>query len=321
MTRLNIDVGTQANDGTGDDLRAAMQKVNTNFTELYGETAVDQQITISGNEISSNASNANIVLSPSGTGAIEMPAITIDDNAITGTRSNENLVISASGTGHIVVGALRINGTTISSDDSSAINFAESNITLGSINISGNVITSTDSTTISFRGEILSGVGTPTQATDVATKDYVDGASKNFGNLEIDTDTLQNAVTNNHLKLDTVGTGLIQVMSNAFFSSDSVTVASSAATAIDSFVAATYRGAKYVVSITDTTNSRYETAEIIVTHDGSSSYISVYGRAGSTTTDLATFSADINSGSVRILVINAAGSSTTYKFFRTLILA
>ena len=94
---------------------------------------------------------------------------------------------------------------------------------------------------------------------------------------------------------------------------------SSAATAIDSFVAATYRGAKYVVSVTDTTNSRYETVEIIVTHNGSTPYISVYGRAGSTTTDLATFTADINSGSVRILVMNAAGSSTTYKFFKTLI--
>ena len=46
---------------------------------------------------------------------------------ITGTRSNEDLNITASGTGNIVVGALRINGTTVSSDDSSAINFAEGN--------------------------------------------------------------------------------------------------------------------------------------------------------------------------------------------------
>ena len=319
MAKYTINTGTNANDGTGDDLRTAMIYINSNFTELYDSSTISSQITIAGNKINANATNADLVLEPAGTGAIVLPAITIDDNAITGTRSNENLVISASGTGHIVVGALRINGTTISSDDSSAINFAESNITLGSINISGNVITSTDSTTISFGGEILSGVGTPTQATDVATKDYVDGASKNFGNLEIVTDTLQNQVTNNHLKLDTVGTGLIQFMSNAFFGSDSVTVASSAATAIDSFVAATYRGAKYVVSITDTTNSRYETAEIIVTHNGSTPYISVYGRAGSTTTDLATFTADIDSGSVRILVMNAAGSSTTYKFFKTLI--
>ena len=32
MARININVGTNANDGTGDDLRSAMQKINTNFT-------------------------------------------------------------------------------------------------------------------------------------------------------------------------------------------------------------------------------------------------------------------------------------------------
>ena len=35
MTRLNISVGTSANDGTGDTLRAAGQKINSNFAELY----------------------------------------------------------------------------------------------------------------------------------------------------------------------------------------------------------------------------------------------------------------------------------------------
>ena len=326
MTKYTINTGTNANDGTGDDLRTAMIYINSNFTELYDSSTISSQITIAGNKINANATNADLVLEPAGTGAIVLPAITIDDNAITGTRSNENLVISASGTGHIVVGALRINGTTISSDDSSAINFAESNITLGSINISGNVITSTDSTTISFGGEILSGVGTPTQQSDVATKDYVDGASKNFGNLEIVTDTLQNVVTNNHLKLDTQGTGLIQVMSNAYLNSGDVTVASSAATAIDSFVAATYRGAKYVISISDSANTKYEIVEANVTHDGTSAFISTFGSVSnvtpgddSTTLMLPTFSADINSGNVRVLALPPSSDSTTYKFFRTLI--
>jgi len=319
MAKATINVGSNANDGTGDDLRSAMISINANFTELYEASPVSSQITIAGNKINANASNADLVLEPSGTGAIVLPAITISDNNITGTRSNEDLNITASGTGHIVVGALRINGTTISSDDSSAINFAESNITLGSINISGNVITSTDSTTISFGGEILSGVGTPTQATDVATKDYVDGASKNFGNLEIDTDTLQNVVTNNHLKLDTVGTGLIQVMSNAYLSSSSFTHSgSSGQHTLDSFFGATFRGGKYLISMSDSTNSRYETAEIFVTHDDTTSYIQSAG-VSSSGNSMATFSTDISSGSVRILIVPQSADSVTYKYFRTLI--
>ena len=35
MTRQNIGIGTTANDGTGDTLRAAGQKINDNFVELY----------------------------------------------------------------------------------------------------------------------------------------------------------------------------------------------------------------------------------------------------------------------------------------------
>ena len=39
MAQLNIGIGSSANDGTGDPLRTAFTKINTNFTELYGDTA------------------------------------------------------------------------------------------------------------------------------------------------------------------------------------------------------------------------------------------------------------------------------------------
>ena len=39
MTQQTINLGTYANDGTGDDLRTAFTKVNTNFTDLYAQLA------------------------------------------------------------------------------------------------------------------------------------------------------------------------------------------------------------------------------------------------------------------------------------------
>ena len=36
MTRQNINIGSTANDGTGDPLRTAFDKINDNFVELYG---------------------------------------------------------------------------------------------------------------------------------------------------------------------------------------------------------------------------------------------------------------------------------------------
>jgi len=40
MTKQVINVGTTANDKKGDSLRAAFQKVNSNFTELYATSTV-----------------------------------------------------------------------------------------------------------------------------------------------------------------------------------------------------------------------------------------------------------------------------------------
>lgn len=41
MAKQNINVGTTANDKKGDSLRAAFQKVNSNFTELYTALGLD----------------------------------------------------------------------------------------------------------------------------------------------------------------------------------------------------------------------------------------------------------------------------------------
>ena len=170
MAQQNINIGTVANDGTGDDLRVAMQKVNDNFTELYGASPLTAQITISGNEISSNATNANLKLTASGTGVIEFEGVQIRDNHIEATRSNDDLVLSASGTGDIVAGAIRVHGTTISSDDSTKITLNEAvdiigTLTVGTVanngnsveilNIDTNNISSTDSTRININDGLL----------------------------------------------------------------------------------------------------------------------------------------------------------------------
>ena len=68
MAQQTISIGTTANDGTGDPLRTAFNKINSNFTELYTSSPFGKQVTITGNQITANASNADLVLSGSGTG-------------------------------------------------------------------------------------------------------------------------------------------------------------------------------------------------------------------------------------------------------------
>ena len=72
---------------------------------------------------------------------------------------------------------------------------------------------------------------------------------------------------------------------------------------LDSWSATTYRSAKYTVSISDSASGSlglYETCDVSVTHDGSSAYISVFGRITNHTGDMVDFSADIDSGNVRL---------------------
>ena len=73
MAKQDINIGSSANDGTGDPLRTAFDKVNDNFTELYAATGAGsgQNISISGQKIISDNSNGNIQLDPNGTGEIE----------------------------------------------------------------------------------------------------------------------------------------------------------------------------------------------------------------------------------------------------------
>ena len=98
MTRQNINIGSTANDGTGDPLRTAFDKINDNFVELYG----------SDNDINTLDANLNV-----------------NNFSITTGVTNGNITITLNGTGNINLGALKFNGTSISSDDSTIVNINE----------------------------------------------------------------------------------------------------------------------------------------------------------------------------------------------------
>jgi hypothetical protein len=78
MAQKIIQIGTGANDGTGDPLRTCFQKINDNFTEIYSRDAAGSNFDLSGNTITTINTNGDIVLDPSGTGK----AVVQDDSFI-----------------------------------------------------------------------------------------------------------------------------------------------------------------------------------------------------------------------------------------------
>tara|TARA_R110002153_G_scaffold97368_1_gene232106 strand:- start:9085 stop:10461 length:1377 start_codon:yes stop_codon:yes gene_type:complete len=453
MARINLNVGGNANDGTGDTLRSAMENVNTMFAELYASPLFSGDITVSGNNISANRTNDDLVLSANGTGSIRLPAININDNRIEGTRTNDNINLIPNGTGSVVFGAIKINGTSFSSDDSTTININDQLSVGGTLNVTGTT-TLNGATVLSSTLNVESALTTLGQLTvngatnlvgtttidNLTFNDNTIGSSSNadinlapggtgsvivssltvdsninitdneikttqsnsdlviapagtgqvvLAKADINSGTIDatvigattpaagtfttlattqsmvidgvtiadNTITTNEsnsaLELSGNGTGSVSISGLVFPTSDgsanqllktdgngnlgfatasatlnhsdindnSATVATSAVSVVDSFATATYRSARYFISISDATNSRFETVEASVVHGPSddsttAAFLTVFGSTTNHSVPLCTFTADINDGNVRLLATNITSDSTVFKFQR-----
>lgn len=100
MTKQTINIGSAANDGTGDPLRTAFDKINDNFTELYDniladDSTVSAHLELRGDSIVNESTNSNIRLVTNGTGTISLLAdtsvegnLTTTGSLLTGTANN-----------------------------------------------------------------------------------------------------------------------------------------------------------------------------------------------------------------------------------------
>ena len=280
MAQQILNVGTTANDGTGDTLREAMIKTNENFTELYASPLLASGISVSGNEITATRSNddlilqaagtgsvvagalsfkgtsisstdstivnineglvvdgtltatsfsgdgsaitglsatalgdltvvgstiiapsnADITLSPAGTGSIVLDAITINDNNITGTRSNDDINITPSGTGSVVFPAITINDNNItgtrSNDDIVITPSGAGSVVLPAITINDNNITGTRSN----ENINITPAGTGTVVVNKLTID---------SQIEIEDNEISTTQSNSDLIITPAGTGQV----------------------------------------------------------------------------------------------------------------
>jgi len=273
--------------------------------------------------IISTSSNADLNLTPGGTGTVVTAELTVDsninitDNEIKTTQSDSDLIITPSGTGSVVMSKVDINGgdidntviggttpaagtfTTLSTTQSMTID----GVTIADNTISANASNSDLELSGSGTGTVkISGLGFPTSDGTVGQVLKTDG-SGNLGFV-----TISPATTLNHSEIG----------------DNTATVATSATSVIDSWSTALYRSARYFVSISDTTNNRFEIVEASVIHGPSNdstieAYLTVFGNTTSHFDPLCTFTADINNGNVRLLATNITNDSTVFKFQRVLI--
>jgi len=87
---------------------------------------------------------------------------------------------------------------------------------------------------------------------------------------------------------------------------------------LDTFAAATFRTAKYLVQVHNTTDTDFQAIEILLFHDGSDVYLTQYASIFENGAQAA-FDADLVSGNIRLRVTPASTDSMAFKFIRTTI--
>jgi hypothetical protein len=95
----------------------------------------------------------------------------------------------------------------------------------------------------------------------------------------------------------------------------------SSATTIMSFNAATYRSAELFIQMQDTANTEYSAMKAVVTHDGSTAYITVFGITNSGSTDLGTVTATHDGSSTVNVQAVSTGGQTAAKVQYSLVAA
>ena len=124
MAREIVNVGTNQDDGTGDNLRDAFIKVNANFTEIYSELGGTSlsNLRFSGSTITTDATNTSIILDPQGVGKITL-------NGDTHIAGNINATAAMVLSGNLNVGG----GTTLTS----TLNVADATTLSSTLDVTG----------------------------------------------------------------------------------------------------------------------------------------------------------------------------------------
>ena len=138
------------------------------------------------------------------------------------------------------------------------------------------------------------------------------------GSLTVDTDTLFVDAANNRVGIGTASpAATLDVNGHMAIDTDSGQTSSIDQTSIATFTAATFSGAKLVVTAKDGSN-RY-ISELLITHNGTTAVATEYGQVA-TSSALATYDVDINGGNVRLLATPVSTNPTTFKVMKLLLI-
>lgn len=109
--------------------------------------------------------------------------------------------------------------------------------------------------------------------------------------------------------LDATTIATISANAGGGLDTTTTTLATTTESEIGSFAAASHAGVKAFISVVQGFNR--QVTEMLITHNGTTAVATEYGMV-STSSELATFDVDINSGNIRILATGTSSTSQDY---------
>jgi hypothetical protein len=206
MAKQTINIGATANDGSGDPLRTAFDKINDNFTEVYtvSGAGTGNNLAFSGNKIISEDSGGNIELDPQGTGKVIIA--TAAKLRFTDHVDNAIPYVDASGDVQFK-NTLTFDGTQFVAGTAKISNLSAGRVVFvggdgGLLDSSGFTF---DGTTLTVNGITLSGTG-----------------ALQLDDLNFSDNTITTTASNANLVLLTSGTGIVELDSNMDMNSNKI---------------------------------------------------------------------------------------------------
>jgi hypothetical protein len=252
--------------------------------------------------------------------------------SIVADSNTDTLTISAaqvgSTTGIVITGNATSDGFTIAHADTS---------TQASSSNTGR--TYVQSITLDTYGHVTS-IGT---ATETLEDNYVDSLAFNTTNgiltvgrtgvladltvdldgryLTAEADTLDTVTGRGATTANDIEVGAVQINATYKLEHASATLATTTATAIATYSASTFGGAKLVVQALDTVTGERQISEMLITHDGTTVKFTEYGVVYTGSAQITALTVVLSGGNVEIRAAGVTTNSTQYKVAETLLLA
>jgi trimeric autotransporter adhesin len=265
--------------------------------------------------VTSNATSANTnntIVARDGSGNFSAGTITAN---LTGTASNVTTNANLTGDVTSIGNATAIaTGVIVNADINASAAIAVSKLaasTISGITLGNNLNTLTIGTGLS--GSSYNGSSAVTIAIDSTVATLT--GTQTLTNKTLTSPTLTTPVLGAATATSINASGAItansyNVGTDVGISTTRTTVATTAATTIDSFAIATFRSARVQVQITQGTN--YQTSDVLIIHNGTTANIVEYGSIA-TNDYLGTFSSTVSGGNCLLQINMSSATSSTVK--------